>query len=232
MEREDWICKDWAPGYLKVHDIGKWERIGKGDREAPSVGIKHKEWHLKWPQMAIIIMTFVVVVQLLNPVQLFVAPWTAAHQTPLSSTITWTLLKFMSIESVTPSNHLILCLPFLFLPSVFPSIMVFSSESALRIRWPNHWGLSISPFHEYSGLISLDWLVWFPCCPRDSQRVFSSSTVYKPQFFFFPPIIFISWRLITLQYFSGFCHTLTWISHGFTCVPILNPPPKPQFFST
>ena len=75
-----------------------------------------------------------------------------------------------------------------------------------------------------TGLISL--------LSKGLSRVFSSSTVYKPQFFFFPPIIFISWRLITLQYFSGFCHTLTWISHGFTCVPILNPPPKPQFFST
>ena len=91
------------------------------------------------------------VVQLLSRVWLFVTPWTAAHQASLSFTISLSLLKLMSIESVMPSNHLILCCPLLLLPSIFPSIWVFSSESALCIRWPNYWSLSfsISPSNEY-----------------------------------------------------------------------------------
>ena len=86
-------------------------------------------------------------------------PWTAAHQSSLSFTISQSLLKFMSIESVMPSNHLILCYPLLLLPSVFPSIRVFSNESALFIRWPKYWSFSISPLNEYPGLISfrIDW---------------------------------------------------------------------------
>ena len=79
----------------------------------------------------------------------------------------------MSIESVMLSNHLILCCPLLLLPSVFPTIKVFSNDSALRIRWPKHWSFyfSIGPSSVYSGLISfLDWLVWSPCSPRDSQE--------------------------------------------------------------
>ena len=91
-----------------------------------------------------------------------VTPWTAAHQTYLSITNSQSLLKLMSIKSVMPSNHLILCHPLLFLPSVFPSIRVFSNESVLRIRWPKYWSFSfsISPSNEYSGLISfrIDWL--------------------------------------------------------------------------
>ena len=100
------------------------------------------------------------VVQLLSRVQLFVIPWTAARQAPLSSTISWSLLTFTSIELVIPSNHLILCNPLL-LPSVFPSIRIFSNESALGIRWPKDWSFSfsINPSNEYSGLISfrIDW---------------------------------------------------------------------------
>ena len=88
--------------------------------------------------------------------------WTAAHQAPLSSTIFQSLLKFMSIESVMLSNHLILCCALLLLPSTFPSIRVFSNESGLQIRWPKYWSFSfsISPSNEYSGLISfgMDWL--------------------------------------------------------------------------
>ena len=95
--------------------------------------------------------------QLLVHVQLFVAP-----QSSLSFTIFWILLKLMSIESVMPSIHLILCLPLLLLPSIFPSIRVFSSESGLHIRWPEYWSFifSINPSNEYSGLISfrMDWL--------------------------------------------------------------------------
>ena len=91
-----------------------------------------------------------------------VTPWTAAHQASLSFTNSRSLLKLMSIASVMPSNHRILCHPLLLLPSVFPSIRVFSNESVLHIRWPKYWSFSfsISPSNEYSGLISLkiDWL--------------------------------------------------------------------------
>ena len=91
-----------------------------------------------------------------------VTPWTAAHHASLSITNSWSLLKFMSIELVMPSNHLILCCPLLLLPSIFPSTKVFSNESALCIRWPKYWNfsLSISPSNEYSGPISfrMDWL--------------------------------------------------------------------------
>ena len=101
-------------------------------------------------------------VQSLSHFRLFVTPWTAAHQASLSITNSQSLLKLMSIESVMPSNHLILCHPLLILPSILPSIRVFSNESALRIRWPKYWNLSfsISPSNEYSGLISfrIDWL--------------------------------------------------------------------------
>ena len=86
-------------------------------------------------------------------------PWTAAYQASLSITNSWSLLKLMSIESVVSSNHLILCHPLLFLPSIFPSIRVFSNESVVRIRWSKCWSFSISPSNEYSGLISyrMDW---------------------------------------------------------------------------
>ena len=104
----------------------------------------------------------IVVVQLLSCVWLFPTLWTAAHQASLSITISRSLLKLMSIESVMPSNHLILCCPLLLLPSIFPSIRVFSSESVLCIRWPKYWSFSfsISPSNEYSGWISfrIDWL--------------------------------------------------------------------------
>ena len=100
-------------------------------------------------------------VQLLGHVRLFVTQWTAARQASLSITKSQSLLKLMSIESVMPSNHLILCHPLLFLPSIFPSIRVFSNESALCIRWTKYWSFSfnISPSHAHSGLISfrMDW---------------------------------------------------------------------------
>ena len=93
---------------------------------------------------------------MLRRVPLFVIPWTTACQASLSVTNSWSLLKLMSIESVMPSNNLILCHPLFLLPSIFPSIRVFSNESALRIRWPKYWSFSfsISPSNEYSGLIS------------------------------------------------------------------------------
>ena len=99
---------------------------------------------------------FVVVVQLPSHVQLFVTPQTSACQASLSITNSQSLLKLISIESVMPSNHLILCHPLLHLPSIFPSIRVFSSESALPIRWPKYWSFSFSigPSNEYAGLVS------------------------------------------------------------------------------
>jgi len=101
-------------------------------------------------------------IQSLSHVQLFATPWTTACQASLSITNSQSLLKFISIESVMPSNHLIFCHPLLLLPSIFPSIRVFSNESALHIRWPKYcsFSFSISPTNEYSGLISfrMDWL--------------------------------------------------------------------------
>ena len=101
-------------------------------------------------------------VQSLSHVRLFVTPWTAAHQASLPVTSSQNLLKLISVESVMPSNHLILWRPLLFLPSIFPSIMVFSKELVLRIRWPKYWSFSfsISPSNEYSGLISF-MIEWF-----------------------------------------------------------------------
>ena len=101
-------------------------------------------------------------VQSLSRVQLFVTPCIAACLASLSITSSWSLLILMSIQSVMPSNHLILCSPLLLLPSIFPSIRVFSNESVLRVRWPKYWSFSfsISPSNEFSGLISfrIDWL--------------------------------------------------------------------------
>ena len=102
-------------------------------------------------------------VQSLSHVQLFATPWTAACQASLSITISQSLSKLMSMELVMPSSHLILCRPLLLPPSIFPSIRVFSNESALRIRWPKYWSFSfniISPSNEHTGLIAfgMDWL--------------------------------------------------------------------------
>jgi len=106
-------------------------------------------------------LSVVVVFQSLSRVQLFVTSWTAAHQASLSFTMSWSLLKLMSIESVMPSNYLILCCPIFFSPSIFSSIRVFHNESVLCIRWPKFWSFSfsISPSSESSGLISfiIDW---------------------------------------------------------------------------
>ena len=100
-------------------------------------------------------------VQLLSHVRVLATPWTAAHQASLSITNSWSLLKLMSIELVMPSNCLILCFPLL-LPSIFPSIRVFSNESVLHIKWPKYWSFSfsISPTNEYSLIISQNLLAW------------------------------------------------------------------------
>ena len=99
-------------------------------------------------------------VQSLSHAPFFATPWTAAYQASLSITSSQSLLRLMSIESVMPSHHLVLCHPLLCLPSIFPSISVFCSESALHIRCPKYWSFSISPSNEYTGLISfkIDWL--------------------------------------------------------------------------
>ena len=124
-------------------------------------------------------------VQSLSCVQLFVTPWTTAHHASLFFTNSWSSLTLTSTESVMPSNHLILCHSLLLLPSIFPSIRVFSNESVLHIRWPKYrsFSFSISPSNEYSGLISfridqLDLLA-----VQGLSRVFSNTTVQKHQFF-------------------------------------------------
>ena len=129
--------------------------------------------------------------------QLFAAPWTAAHQTSLSTTNSQSLLKLMSIESVMSSNLLILCRPLLLPPSTFPSIRVFSNESALLIRWPKYWSFSfnISPTNGYSGLITfkMDWL--------DLLAVQGTLTVQKHQFF--DPLAFFMVELFHLYMTTG-----------------------------
>ena len=123
--------------------------------------------------------------QSLSHVQLFAIPWTAAYQASLSITNSQSLLKLMYTKLVMPSNHLILCCSLLLLPSIFPSIRVFSNESALRIRWPKDWSFSfiISPSNEYSGLISLRLTSWISVQSMGLSRIFSNTTVQKHQFF-------------------------------------------------
>ena len=116
----------------------------------------------------------------LSRVLLFTAPWTAAFQASLSITNPWSLVKLMSIASVMPSNYLILCCTLLLLPSIFPSIRVFSNESVLRIRWPKYWSFSFSISQDWfplglTGLISLQ--------SKGLSRVFPNTTVQKHQFF-------------------------------------------------
>ena len=130
----------------------------------------------------------------------FATPWTAARQAALSFSISQSLLKLMATALVMPSNHLILCHPLLLLPSILPSIRVFSNESALPIRWPKYWSFSfnISPSSEYSGLISfrMDWLDLLAVQGRLS-RVFSNTTVQKHQFFGAHPSLWSSSHIHT-----------------------------------
>ena len=124
-------------------------------------------------------------VQLLSCVQLLENSWTAVHQASLSITNSWSPPQPMSIESVMPSNHLILCRPLLLLPSIFPSFRIFSNESVLYMRWPKNWSfsLNISPSNEHPGMIScrMDWLDRLAV--QGTLRVFSNTTVQKHQFF-------------------------------------------------
>ena len=123
-------------------------------------------------------------VQSLSCVQLFATPWTAARQASMSITNSRSLFKLMSVESVMPSNHLILCHPLLLLPSIIPSFRVFSNESVLHIRWPKYWSFnfSISPSKDYSGLISfrIDWFNFLAV--QGTLKIFSNTTIQKHQF--------------------------------------------------
>ena len=136
-------------------------------------------------------------VQSLSRVRLFVTPRTAAHQASLSITSFQSLLKLMSIESVMPYNHLILCHPLLLPPSIFPIMRVFTNESILRIRWPKYWNFSfsISLSIEHSGLISfrIDWLDLLAV----PGRVFSSTTVQRHQFFSTQPSLWSNSHMST-----------------------------------
>ena len=136
--------------------------------------------------------------QLLSCVQLFATPWTKACQASLSITKSRSSPKLMSTESVMPSNHLILCRPLLLLPSIFPSIRVFSNESVLLIKWPKYWSFSfsISPSNENSGLISFR----MDCISLQSKglsRVFSNTTVRKHQFFSIQPSLWSNFHIHT-----------------------------------
>ena len=155
--------------------------------------------HLRWIFSTPFIFLYVVVVQSLSRVQLFVTPWIAAYQASLSFKNSQSLLNLTSIELVMASNHLILCHPFLFLASIFLRIRVFSNESALWIRWPKFWcfSFSISPSSEYSGLISFR-IDWFESLLSEGlPRVFSNTTVQKHQFFGTQPSLWSNSHICT-----------------------------------
>ena len=124
-------------------------------------------------------------VQSLSRVRLFVTPWTTARQASLFIINSWSLPKLMSIELVMPPNHLILCRPFLLLPSIFPSIRVFSNELNFHIRWPKYCSFSISPSNEYLGLISFRIDRFDLLAGQGLSTVFSNTTVQKHQFLSF-----------------------------------------------
>jgi len=141
----------------------------------------------------------VTVVHSPSHVQFFATPWTTARQVSLSSTISRSFPKFMSIEPVMLFNHLIFCCPLLLLPSIFPSIRVFSSEPPLHIKWPKYRNVSfsISPSNEYSGLISfkVDWLI--SLLSKGLSRVFSSITIQKHPFLGSQPYLWFSSHICT-----------------------------------
>ena len=118
-------------------------------------------------------------VQSLSRVWLFMIPWTAAHQSSLSITNSWSLLKLSSIGSVMPSKHLILCHPLLLPPSIFPSIWVFSNESFLCIRWPKYWSFSISLPMNVQDWFLLGWTGWISLQSKGLSRVFSNTIAQK-----------------------------------------------------
>ena len=132
---------------------------------------------------------------------------------PLSFTISWSLLKFMPIELMKLSSHLILCCPCLLLPSIFPSIRVFSNESVLHIRWPKYWSFSLSSAYEYSGLVSFSFDCFDLLHFKRLLRIFSSTTIWKHQFFSVQPSLWFS--------FHGYCK-----DHSFDCMDF------PLFFTS
>ena len=151
-----WLLDPWFITWSKnICDFTK-------DFQCWVVGMKEEDHTLKLKIVNGISVQIVQFSSVTHHVQLFVTPWTAAHLASLSITNSWSLPKLTSIELVMPSNHLILCCPLLLLPSIFPSIRIFSNESVLHIRWTKYWSFSFSirPFNEYSGLISfrIDWL--------------------------------------------------------------------------
>ena len=164
----------WKFKGLRIAQQKGWRR--EADRE------KKQETLLADSQMSRL---FVAAVQLLSCVQLLVTPMDCSTPGFPVFTVSWNLLKLLSIESVMPSSHLILCHPLLLPPSIFPIIRVFSNESALHIRWPKYfWSFSfnISPSSEHLELISLGWTGWISLQSKGLSRVFSNTTVQKHQF--------------------------------------------------
>ena len=170
-------------------------------------------------------------------------PWTAAPQASLSFTISRSLLKLMSIESMMPSNHLILCRPLLLLPSIFPSIRVFSNESALCIRWPNYWSFSfsISPSNKYSGLISFR-IDWFDLLSVQGtlksllQHHTSKASIFQCSAFFMVQLSHLyttTGKTVALTSWTFVCNPLFSIWPQFIA-PSLPPPTPPtsSFFRT
>ena len=152
-------------------------------------------------------------VQLLSLILLFSTPWTAACQASLSFTISQSLVKLMSIELVMPSNHLILCCPLLLLPSIFPSVRVYSNELALNIKWPKYWSFSfnISSSNEYSGLISFSIDQFDPLAVQGLSRVFFNTIVQKHQLFDTHPSL---WPNTHSSFFNGPAQD-SWKNHSF-----------------
>ena len=153
-----WFCKNFRSVVVTNSSLFRGRRISKNEEYTESI-----------------LKEFLIIssVQLLSCIWLFVTPWTAAYQASLVITNFRRLHRLMSIESAMPSSHLILCLPFLLLPSIFPSIRIFSNESALHIRWPKYWSFSfnINPSSKYWGLISLGWTAWISLQPKGLSRV-------------------------------------------------------------
>ena len=170
--------------------MGKQERGWKIAFISTPLGfsLKWRATYGAWCQFSEVNM---VVVQFLSRLQLFATPWTAAHQASQSLTISWSLLRFMFIEPVMPSNHLILCCPLPLLPSIFPSIRIFSNELALRIRWPKYWSFcfSVSPSSEYQGWFPLVLPCLISLLPKGLSRIFSITIVQRHQFFGIQPAL-------------------------------------------
>ena len=163
-----------------------------------------QHWPLPAPSLSLFFYFFIVV-QSFSCVWLFATPWCAACQVSLSFTISWSLLKLMPIELVMPSNHFILCHPLPLLPSIFPSIKIFSSGLPLHIRWWKYWSFSISPSNECSGLISFR-INWFdPLSVQGTLKSLLQHHIWKHQSFSTQPSL---WS-------NSHSHTCYWKNHSF-----------------